>query len=241
MKIHVISMLRSQERRQRMSEQMASHGIDFEFFDAVDGQYDHPLFGDYDYKKCLWLTSGKMPTRGEIGCYASHYMLWIKCLENNESIIVLEDDCIILDTFKKHFKDIGALVNKYGFIRLQEAIRGKVFPMINEQDYSVSLMEDNFGGAVGYAISPSAAAKLIKHRWSLPVDCFIGLSYLHCMKSFVFYPALVAPDYGSPTTVQLGAGKAKWYRKPTREIYSLYKKIRIKLTYILTDKNTGTL
>lgn len=241
MKIHVISMLRSQERRQQLSEQMASHGIDFEFFDAVDGQYDHPLFGDYDYKKCLWLTSGKMPTRGGMGCYASHYMLWVKCLESNGPIIILEDDCIILDTFKNHLNSIGELVNKYGFIRLQDPIRGRMYPVINEVGYSISLMEDNFGGTVGYAISPSAAAKLIKHRWSLPVDCFIGLSYLHGMKSFVFYPALVAPDYASPTTVQSGGEKAKWYRKPTREIYSLYKKIRIKLTYILAIKKTGSL
>ena len=231
MKIYIISLKRSYERRQKIMEHMASHGVEFNFFDAVDGQLGHPLFSDYDYKKCLWFTSGKMPTKGEMGCYASHYMLWVKCLEKNEPFIILEDECIILETFKKHFGDISELVFKYDFIRLQDAIRGQLHPVENGEGYSVSLMEDNFGGAVGYAISPLAAAKLIKHRWSLPVDCFIGLSYLHGMQSFVLSPALVAPDYYSPTTVQLGSDKAKWYRKPTREIYSLYKKIRLKLAY----------
>lgn len=231
MKIYIISLERSYERRHKIIECMASHGLDFHFFDAVDGQLGHPLFSDYNYKRCLWFTSGKMPTKGEMGCYASHYMLWVKCLENNEPCIILEDDCIILETFKKHLADINELVLKYNFIRLQDAIRGQLYPVENGEGYSVSLMEDNFGGAVGYAISPLAAAKLIKHRWSLPVDCFIGLSYLHGMQSFVLSPALVAPDYNSPTTVQLGYDKAKWYRKPTREIYSLYKKLRLKLAY----------
>lgn len=236
MRIFVISLIRSENRRQLISEKMRNIGIEFEFFDAIDGRMENPIFSDYDYKKCLWLTSGKFPTRGEMGCYASHYMLWIKCLENNEPLIVLEDDCIILETFSKHLKDIRKLVDEYHFIRLQDTIRGRVHPVENKVNYSVSLMEDNFGGAVGYAISPSAAAKLIKHRWSLPVDCFIGRSFLHGMNSFVFSPALVAPDYSSPTTVQLDTNRASWYRKLTRELYSLYKKIRIKWAYITTVK-----
>ncbi len=51
MKVYVISLVRSKYRRQRITEQMASYGIEFEFFDAVDGKLENPLFTDYDYKK----------------------------------------------------------------------------------------------------------------------------------------------------------------------------------------------
>ncbi|HDZ9284767.1 TPA: glycosyltransferase family 25 protein, partial [Vibrio cholerae] len=93
MKIYVISLKNSLDRRASIEQQMTSHGLKFEFFDAIDGRIDppHPLFANYDYTKRLWLTSGKMPMRGELGCYASHYLLWQKCVELNAPIVVLED------------------------------------------------------------------------------------------------------------------------------------------------------
>jgi hypothetical protein len=36
-------------------------------------------------------------TKGEVGCVLSHYHLWKICVEINESIIILEDDIVILD------------------------------------------------------------------------------------------------------------------------------------------------
>ncbi|HEH9413607.1 glycosyltransferase family 25 protein [Aeromonas salmonicida] len=232
MKIYVISLKRSPERRQRAIEQMASHDIDFEFFDAVDGQLEHPLFADYDYKKCLWLTSGKMPTRGELGCYASHYLLWMHSIAINQPIVVLEDDVVLHPSFKNTIDMIGEDIEKYGFIRLEPVRRGKKKQVLTHGNYTISMMEDNFGGAGGYAISPISAAKLIKHRWSLPVDCFIGLAYLHNMTSYVIEPCIVDHDEVMPTTVQSGFSKAAWYRKPSRELYTFYKKIMIKFAYL---------
>ncbi|WP_025452269.1 glycosyltransferase family 25 protein, partial [Helicobacter pylori] len=34
----------------------------------------------------------KFMSLGELGCYASHYSLWQKCIELNEAICILEDD-----------------------------------------------------------------------------------------------------------------------------------------------------
>lgn len=232
MKIYVISLTRSQERRQRMIEQMASHGIDFEFFDAVDGNFESPLFTDYFYNKCLWFTSGKMPTRGEMGCYGSHYLLWLKSVSLNQSIVVIEDDVIFTASFKDIVYKIKDDVDKCGFIRLESVIRGRTESFLDRKDYKIFLMEDNFGGARGYAISPKSASRLIKHRWFLPVDCYIGLQYFHGVNSFVIEPAVIVHDEAIETTVQIGFCQTPWYRKPTRELYSLYKKIRIKWAYL---------
>lgn len=239
MKVYVISLVRSKYRRQRITEQMASYGIEFEFFDAVDGKLENPLFTDYDYKKCLWLTSGKMPTRGEIGCYGSHYLLWLRCVSLNQPIVVLEDDVILSESFKDIIKRIREDVEQCGFVRLEPVVRGRLHTVIDKDEYKISLMEDNFGGARGYAISPSSASKLIKHRWSVPVDCFIGLQYLHGMKSFVIFPSLIIHNEKMETTVQTGFSLTHWYRKPTREFYSLYKKIRIKIAFIIATWSLG--
>lgn len=232
MKVCVISLKRSSERRQNMIEQMAAHGVDFEFFDAVDGQLEHPLFTDYDYKKCLWLTSGKMPTRGEMGCYGSHYLLWMHCVAINQPIVVLEDDVILQPAFKNTISMLSEAITHFEFIRLEPLRKGKEKQVLTRAEYSISIMEDNFNGAVGYAISPCAAAKLIKHRWSLPVDCFIGLSYLHNMTSYVINPSIISFDAVVPTTVQSGFSKTAWYRKPSRELYTFYKKLMIKFSYM---------
>lgn len=66
-----------------------------------------------------------MPTRGEMGCYASHYLLWMHSVAINQSIVVLEDDAILLPSFKKTINMIADDVNKFGFIRLEPVIRGK--------------------------------------------------------------------------------------------------------------------
>ena len=38
-------------------------------------------------------------TKGEVGCFLSHWHIWNKCIEKNESILVLEDDAILTEQF----------------------------------------------------------------------------------------------------------------------------------------------
>ncbi|CCF80089.1 putative lipopolysaccharide biosynthesis protein [Helicobacter bizzozeronii CCUG 35545] len=40
-----------------------------------------------------------MMSMGELGCYASHYSLWQKCIQLHEPIAILEDDVHL----KPHF------------------------------------------------------------------------------------------------------------------------------------------
>lgn len=237
MKIFIINLKRSVERRQHADATMAAQNVDYSFFDAVDGNQAHPLFNDYDYKKRLWLTSGKMPSKGELGCYASHYLLWMKCISLNEPIIILEDDFIIKENFHEHMDLLEQKTREYGFLRIQAPIRGKMHLVDSGEKHSIHLMEDNFGGAVGYTISPQAAANLVKHRWSLPVDCYIGLPFIHGISSFLYEPSIIEPNYESPTTVQTGMSASKWYRKPSRELYSLYKKIMLSFCFNKTKQS----
>ena len=82
MKVFVISLKRSPDRRRYIEKQLDDLNIKFEFFDAVDGRAEppHPLFENYNYAKRLWLTSGRMPSKGELVVYGSHYLLWLKSI-----------------------------------------------------------------------------------------------------------------------------------------------------------------
>lgn len=56
-----------------------------------------------------------MPMRGELGCYASHYLMWQKCVEINEPIIILEDDIKISPMLVEYLADIKHEVSSFGF------------------------------------------------------------------------------------------------------------------------------
>jgi len=238
MKICVISLKRSPERRENIKKQLDALGLEFEFFDAVDGRAEppHPLFAKYDYFKRLWLTNGRMPSKGEMGCYASHYLIWQKCVASGESILVIEDDSYVKPVIVDLLPHIEDKVEQYGFLRLEpETTKCNLFMKEESDTYSISFMDNNFGGTRSYAISPQAAQKLLNRseRWCMPVDNYIGSLYLHDMPSYQMYPTIIPTLEEHPeefgTTIQLGEEeKAKLFRKPSREMYSLYRKLAMK-------------
>ncbi|MCL9780338.1 glycosyltransferase family 25 protein [Vibrio sp. S4M6] len=233
MKIFVISLIDSTERRDSICKQFVDKGAEFTFFDAVDGRADshHPLFDKYNYLKRLWFTSGKMPSKGEVGCYASHYLLWKKCIELNEPIIILEDDISLCQSFSTSIDKVEKFTSKYGFLRLEaEAMpkRGESHIVESGLDYDIRFISDNTRGAIAYSISPIAARKLVQksQSWSVPVDTYMGAYYKHGVPSYLLSPSLAYHPGSFSTIVQAGPEiKTPLYRKPTREIYTIYKRL----------------
>ncbi|WP_344963445.1 glycosyltransferase family 25 protein [Oceanisphaera sediminis] len=233
MPVFVISLKRSQERRDYIASQLQAQGIDFSFFDAIDGSdKSNPLLKRYNYTKRLWLTSGKMPTNGEIGCYASHYSLWQKCVDMNQPLVVVEDDAKICPNAEQTLKMVAEKIEQYGCLRLETVIRGETIPMEEAEHYRISWMSDNFGGLRAYALAPWAAKKLLNgsKTWSLPVDNYLGAPYFHGMESYHLHPDFAEDTRPFETTIQFyDEDKVPFYRKPSREVYSAYRKLRLYL------------
>jgi len=235
LKVFVISLKRSPERREYIKKQLDDLGVEFEFFDAVDGRAEppHPLFENYDYTKRLWLTNGRMPSKGEMGCYGSHYLVWQRCVELNTSILIIEDDVMVSPKLKRYIPVIETELEEFGFLRLEpEHKKCELWEKKIDKDFTISFMTNNFGGTISYAIHPNSAKKLLSgsEKWCLPVDNYIGSAYLHEMPSYIFNPCLVTNPDSFDTTIQLGEElRPPWYRKPSREMYSLYRKIMMEL------------
>ncbi|MCG7496794.1 glycosyltransferase family 25 protein [Vibrio sp. Of7-15] len=242
MKIFVISLLRTQNRRTSIKEQLDNQNIKFEFFDAIDGHKEpnHPLFANYNYTKRLWFSNGRMPSKGELGCYASHYLLWKKCIKMNQPILIIEDDVRVSRSLKEFLIDIEKQTLKYGFLRLEpKTDRCNLYNVEKKQKYKIDFMDNNFGGTLSYSISPETARKLINgsRRWCMPVDNYIGSVYIHKVYSYLFSPSIVSNPHEFETTIQLGQEEnAATYRKPTRELYSLYRRVRLKITNTIIIK-----
>ncbi|KPU83412.1 glycosyl transferase [Psychromonas sp. PRT-SC03] len=233
MKVFVISLTKSLKRRENIRSQLKRENIEFNFFDAVDGEKDNNiLFKQYNYLKTLWLTSGKMPLKGELGCYASHFLLWEKCIELNEPIIIIEDDVEMVTGAGNELACIQKNIIKYGFLRLEKSDKGQLTLTKKEGQKTIYYLHNNFNGARSYAITPNASRALIACRdWCMPVDNYIGSNYLHKVPSFLYTPSLVINTNKFESTIQEKKREGcPLYRKPTRELYSIYRKVAMKIT-----------
>ncbi|EAL3832365.1 lipooligosaccharide 5G8 epitope biosynthesis-associated protein (lex2B) [Campylobacter upsaliensis] len=174
MKIFIINLLRSTHRKESMKEQISKlfsenlslkDRLEFIFFEAVDGDGGeefakfHPAWAKYLF--------GRELSPGEKGCFASHYKLWQKCLEFNESIFVLEDDVEFTQAFNAQNLE-KILKSPYEYVRIHYIKEKSSYALNNHFNITFS----NVAGTRGYFIKPSAAKKFIKKCQFLikPVD-----------------------------------------------------------------------
>ena len=85
--IYIINLEKSTDRKAYMQAQfdqlfLANTEQAIHFFKAINGKENpnHPLFQRYNEKKRL-NVKGYPLTLNQLGCYASHYSMWEKCVE----------------------------------------------------------------------------------------------------------------------------------------------------------------
>lgn len=200
-KIVVISMPSSIERRKFIEEQFLSLNLPFIFFDAVVGaSKEHNELKNYNNKRRLW-EKGHSLTFGEQGCFASHKEIWKLSVANQESIIVIEDDAVISDDFMKIYTYLNSASRKYDFIRLGRGYCRNLlhflpkYILLKKIDsiYSINKYLKGPSCTHGYFITPSAAMSFIEHSntWHWPVDDYIDKEYIHNVPSIGIEPPVV--------------------------------------------------
>ncbi|WP_428462800.1 glycosyltransferase family 25 protein [Photobacterium kagoshimensis] len=98
--IIVISLKWSLERRESVTRQMEKYGLDFTFFDAVDGSTLDINNEIFDHNYCSKTFNHPM-NKGEYACAFSHVKAYEYIVKNNiDKAIILEDDIIINSEFK---------------------------------------------------------------------------------------------------------------------------------------------
>ncbi|OEF29475.1 glycosyltransferase family 25 protein [Vibrio rumoiensis] len=193
MKVFVISIPSSTERRQHVTESLSNKDINFEFIDAVNGKDGkHPLLKRYDRDHYI-INRGREAKPGELGCYASHFLAWEKACELNEPIVVLEDDLSVQEDFKKIITDCEQWIIEKGFIRI-EPWRTKLFITTDKvRNSSLCYLFKIPQCTTGYIISPQCAQAFIKssQTFKMPVDLFLRHTYLHLQPIYGVTPPAV--------------------------------------------------
>ena len=95
-------------------------------------------------------------TKAEMGCFASHYLLWEKCVELDEPIMILEDDVeFCAPVLPLRFKEIIHLGQPIS--QRNQEIMAAVPNKYQETYYPF----EHLLGTYAYAVSPLGAQKLI--------------------------------------------------------------------------------
>lgn len=191
MKIYVVNLEGSLDRRAAMRLQLDPLGLDYEFFPAVDGKAEGLLrFPNHNDEFCL--KAWRRPlTSGEAGCFASHYSLWQRCVEEGEPIIVLEDGSGISPRFAEAVDVVAGALRRTAYVRLA-CIRLPAHRLLEKlsEEWRLVRFSRSPLGTQCYAISPQGAARLLKGaaEWRLPVDNYMDSFWMHGVPGSSLFP-----------------------------------------------------
>jgi glycosyl transferase family 25 len=206
MKVFVINLERSVERRASIKRQLDAQDIDFEIIKAVDGAV---LTDEYLQTALNFEEIAKRPylmRKGAYGCALSHYAIYSKMVaEGIPYALILEDDVVIEQGFKNVIETIPSklLVNDVVLLFAQNNFMPIVF---SEQDTErlpkghkiVYPMEPwALGSAAGYIITNEAARGLMQYVFPVrePADAWIAfyrdkaIGNIRCIAPFLVKPA----------------------------------------------------
>jgi len=220
LEVRVISLKGSFERRASVRQQFARLGRDFRFFDAIDGRdTSDPAVRRFSARRFL-IQHGRPHVPGEIGCYASHFLLWQYCIETGVPLVIMEDDLEFMGDAGGVLAVAEEMSGRFDFIRL-EATRKKPSVRCWQRDGRSIVRYLKIPQCLtAYQITPRAARALVtaSHTFSYPVDVFVRNQYLHGVPIHGIEPFAVRPRLASLNS-QIGdrhVDKGPWWSRPTR-------------------------
>uniref|UniRef100_A0A8C6MG91 Collagen beta(1-O)galactosyltransferase 2b n=1 Tax=Nothobranchius furzeri TaxID=105023 RepID=A0A8C6MG91_NOTFU len=187
--IFLINLKRRLDRRTRMLKTMASLGLHAMLIDAVDGKALNTsqlqALGIEMLPGYKDPYSGRVLTRGEIGCFLSHHSIWTQVVERGlQKVLVLEDDVRFEPRFKRRLQaimdDIDRAQLDWDLIYV-----GRKRMQVQHPEQSVdgvnNLVEADYSyWTLGYALSQQGARKLLAAQpftKMLPVDEFLPIMF----------------------------------------------------------------
>ena len=93
----------SESLAQRCAESCDAVGMAHQYWDAFDGVQEGitPPENMHPMMKMIKVTEHFL-SRAEVACALSHISLWVKCVEDDKPLVVLEHDAIMLAKYKEH-------------------------------------------------------------------------------------------------------------------------------------------
>lgn len=206
LEIYVINLKRATDRWQNINRQMKSLGSAVTRFEAVDGREGHhPLFNRYDDRlRRRW--KGNSLSVGQLGCFASHYLLWQKCMNEQRPFIILEDDAVVEPSlFQGFMDDVRSLDASFECIRLfrNHAKHHRAIDICEMGRLKIVKYTKGPMRGTGYYLTPAGAKKFLDcaDTWFLPVDITMDRFWENRVECFGVQPPTVENDPTFESTI----------------------------------------
>lgn len=219
--IFVINLEKSISRKKFIIEQFEklekeySVSFNYQFFLAINGKEnpDFYLFKKYNEQK-RFQRKGNTLNLSQLGCFASHYLLWEKCIELNQGIIILEDDAILHYNFPEVYKFTSLKDNIFEFFWLSPPVSArknqngdKLYTF--SENYSIYKFYGPWNNTTGYYITPNAAKKLLGYckEWIYEVDITMERYWENKIEYLSLLPFCIEPDLNFESNIIMNKGK----------------------------------
>ncbi len=196
--LYVVNLDRAPERWAKVQAGLAREGLVPERFAAIDAaKGEHLPVSRYDESRSL--ARRGLPLRpAELGCFASHYLLWQRIQESGRPAVVMEDDVRIDEDFAHAVALAQSLAEHCPMIRLSALQRGREPRLVAELGEGYRLVRHNKGpgGTQAYFLTPAGAARFLEDArvWFEPVDDHMDAYWRHGVAALAIMPYRVSHD-----------------------------------------------
>lgn len=232
-KVVVLTLRKSKDRQARIKSLLDDARVPFEFFWGIDGREDSdPSLSMYDKKKRL-SAKGQEMSPGQLGCFASHYNIWMSCVRENRSFIVIEDD-VLLDKqkFLAFIQSLKSLPEGIECLRLFEnkTRNHKRYHIAKFDDFGILRYTKGPMSTMGYFLTPAAAKKFISSADPifLPVDIYMDRYWVNGVLCLGVEPPFITHDsqFESIIGYKVRSERRSLLIRFHRELFTLTERVR---------------
>ncbi|XP_051509864.1 procollagen galactosyltransferase 2-like [Myxocyprinus asiaticus] len=187
--IFLINLKRRLDRRERMLNTLEVLRLEVSVLDAVDGKALNTsqlqALGIEMLPGYMDPYSKRVLTRGEIGCFLSHHLIWKQVVERGlQCVLLLEDDVRFEPRFKRRLQIIMEDVKRaqldWDLIYVGRKRMQVAQPEVSVEGVNNLVEADYSYWTLGYALSLQGAKKLLAAQplgKMLPVDEFLPIMF----------------------------------------------------------------
>jgi hypothetical protein len=178
-------------------------GMPYAFWEAYDGTKDGitPSSHHRSFMKMLKVTDHYL-TRTEVACALSHISLWVKCVEEDKCLMVLEHDALMVKPVERH-----PLFNAIGYFGCKEQVlegwRVMQIPPHSSEGPNYHFMNRAHAYSLDPAIAKNMLAHVLKHGINKPLDMLLRADLFALYQPGVFAydnPNKETTIFSRPTT-----------------------------------------
>lgn len=163
----------SEDLAKQCAESCEKVGQAYEYWDAYNGVANpiQPPAHHHPAMNLIKVTDHYL-TRGEVACALSHISLWVKCIEEDKPLVILEHDSIFLQPYTQH-----AVYNSICYLGSNEQVNQGWQVLPTPPHASEGPNYHFICRAHAYAIDPAVAknmvAHVIKYGINAPLDILL--------------------------------------------------------------------